>query len=246
MVVERKHLALVVDNTAPLAATSENTLEKILRCLKVKDRFFDYNVPSNMRDPEVKGLPEFLVKAYSKMEFEITGEEAVKKYIRPYDFVKSYGDPMLKYEFYIKPGMKGVIKQVDLNGEYPLTILWEKSLEVPEEQELRHTAHGLALLPGFFQKQKITDPIELLSQAVQDMLVETNSKHFKYSFYVPANTKGIVTKIDNSANFPVRVVFGNSVGYIPSSSGSLVCNYGMLCITHENEINIRKLIRDLS
>jgi len=246
-----KPLRLVRDsNVVQLTSVdvSEQTLEKVLEHLQENDKLFEYNVSEEMRDPARKGLQGFLVRTYRQKNFAITGEDAVKKYIQPYDFVEFDGNsPGFAYEFYIKPGMKGIIKSVDLDRKFPLTVLWEACDELPKEKELDHEGGGLSLLPEWtFQREKISSRIELLAGAAPGRLVEPDSTRFKYSYYVPVGTKGIVTKIDQSAKFPVSVVFGNSEGYIPPDSGVLNITYSGLKLFRENNIDIKKLIRELS
>ncbi len=231
-----------------VAGVSEKTLEKVLERLQKNDSLFDYNVPEERRDPGKEGLQEFLVRTYLQHNFEITGEEAVKKYLRLYDSVEHLDNgPSFEYNYYLKPGMKGIIKRVELESEHPLTVLWEPCDEHPKEKELEHDGNGLSLLPkGILARQKISSRIELLAEAAPGRLVEPTSVRFKYSYYLPVGTKGIVAGIDQSAKFPVCVVFGNTEGYIPPSDGMLGCKYSGLKLFRENKIDIRKLIREFS
>ena len=244
-------LSVVRDDTVvplTLVGVSGKTLERVLQHLQEKDGLFDYNVPEKMRDPKREDLQEFLLRTYLPRNFEITGEDSVKKYLRLYDFVEFNGNgPAFQYRFYIKPGMKGVIRRVDLDREHPLTVLWERCDELPEERELIHTGSDVSLLPSnIFQKQKVTSRVELLAEAAPGRLVEPNSTYFAYLYYLPVGTRGVVTQIDLSAKFPVRVVFGNTKGYVPPDGGVTDCRYGALKILRENRFDIRKLVKELS
>src|SRR3989338_199042 len=130
------------DNVVPLAVAtvSPQTLEKVLEHLQKNDGLFDYNVPSHWRDSAKEGLQQFLAKTYLPGTFEITDEAAVKKYLRRYDFVEynASAGPGFQYDFYLKPGMKGIIKKVDLEKERPVTVLWEPCAEYPQEKTLDH------------------------------------------------------------------------------------------------------------
>ncbi len=247
----RRLLSIVRENTVvplTLVGISEKTLERVLQHLQEKDALFDHNVPKEMRDSKREDLQEFLVRKYLPRRFEIVEEEAVRKYIRVYDFVEfNYSGPDFKYKFYIKPGMKGIIKSVDLSKEHPLTVLWEPCEELPEERELIHTGSDLSLLStSIFQRQKANSKIELLAEAAPGRLVEPNSTYFSYRYYLPVGTQGIVTKIDQSAKYPVSIVFGNKEGYIPPDEGIMNCLYSALRLSRENKFNIRKLLKELA
>jgi len=236
---------------APLiqVGISPQTLERVLEHLQSKDKLFDYNVPEEWRDPAREGLQKYLVEVYSQSRFEITGKDAVKKYIRTYDFVAIAGDnPLFEYEHYTKSGMKGVIKSIDHNKKFPLTILWESCDEFPEEQTMNSNGKTLILHPkGFFNRRKITGQVEILAEAEPGRLVEKTKLEFKYSYYLPAGIVGIVKEIDNSKERPVEVIFGNTEGgYIPSTDGKLCCTYDILKLYCENNFSIRELIRENS
>ena len=232
-----------------LVGVSEKTLERVLEHLQENDELFNHNVPDKWRDPTRKGLQEYLVRTYLQGNFEITEQEAVKKYVRVYDFVAFNEDSdFFKYKFYLKPGMKGVIKSVDLNQKYPITVLWEPCDEFPKEQELIHNGDEMSLLPkGIFRREKISSRVELLAEVAPGRLLEPTEVRFKYSYYLPVGTRGIVTEIDKSAKLPVNVVFGNTEGHIPPPEGwTFACTYDKLKLFRENRIDIRKLISDLS
>lgn len=232
-----------------LVGVSEKTLERVLEHLQENDKLFDHNVPDEWRDPTKEGLQEYLIRTYLQGNFEVTGEDAVKRYVKQYDFVAyDANGPGFQYEFYLKPGMKGVIKRVDLNREFPITALWEPCDEFPKEKELDHIGGDMSLLPkGIFRRGKtLTSKVEILSEAEPGRLLEPTQVTFKYSYYLPVGTRGIVTKIDKSAKFPVSVVFGNSEGYVPNESGVINCKYHALRLFRENRIDIRKLIGDFS
>lgn len=234
-------------NALTTKVVSEQTLEKVLGYLQENDLLFDYNVPKDMRDPTRKYLQEFLIKTYTPRNFEITGEDAVKKYLKLYDFVEYCSEnPTFKYNFYLKPGMKGVITAIDLSKDYPLAALWEPCNEFPKEQKLYHEGMDMSLLSKrLFQKKKITSRIELLAQAEVGMLLEPTSIHFKYLYYVPTGNRGIVTKIGSSKEYPVEIIFGNIEGYIPPDNGILASQYNGLKLFRENKIDIEKLINEL-
>lgn len=244
-------LKLVRDHdVVPLTGVrvAKETLEKVLEHLQKSDPLFDYNVPNEKRDPGKEDFQEFLVRTYLQSNFEITGEEAVKKYLRRYDFVGYAGNgPGFEYVFYLKPGMKGVIKNIDLNQEFPIIALWEPCDKYPKEKEMMHKGDDLSLLPkGMFRKERISNKVELLAEAAPGRLIEPTAVSFKYSYYLPVGTRGIVTGIDNSAELPVSVIFGNTEGYIHPSNGILDCKYGVLKLFRENKMDIRKLLREFS
>lgn len=241
-------------NITPLTlmGVPKEILEKVLKHLEENDKLFDYNVPREWRNPEREGLQEFLVKSYFPGAFEITDEDAIKKYIQLYDFIEYVGDirapsPGLEYNFYLKQGMKGLIKSVNLKEKYPLTVIWDKCDEFPKEKELLHTGEGLALLPkGIFRREKINSRVELLAEATPGRLVEPTKTSFEYSYYLPVGIKGIVTRISPSEKFPVGVVFGNTEEYIAPKSGYMTCKYSALKLLRENKFNIRELINESS
>ncbi len=248
---ESKTLKVVSgDKIVPLTLReiSKKTLERVLEHLQEEDELFDYNVPEKWRDSSKDGLQEFLVRTYSPKNFEITGEDVVKRYIKVHDFVVFNGSSDdFKYDFYLKPGMKGVIKSVNLDQEYPITALWESCDESPEEKIINHTGEGMSLLPkGIFRREKISSRVELLAEAAPGRLLEPIEISFEYLYYLPVGTRGIVTKIDKSVKLPVSVVFGNTEGYISPPEGTIICTYGCLKLFRENRMNIRKLISDLS
>ena len=148
------------DQVAPLiqVGVSPQTLERVLKQLQEADKLFDHNVPDEWRDPAREGLHEYLVSTYYVRRFEITGEEAVERYIQMYDFVGlDTPHDRFKYDFYLKPGMKGVIQAVNHDDERPLKVLWEPCDEFPEEQETLHNGNNLTLLSkGRFGTRKIS------------------------------------------------------------------------------------------
>ena len=247
-----RRLSIVRENgVVPLTilGVSEKTLEAVLKNLRENDDLFDYNVPSHWRDPAKAGLQEFLVRRYSPTEFEITDEDSVKKYLKKYDFVSFNGNrDGFEYSFYLKPGMNGVIKGVDLSKEYPIIALWEKCEEHQKEKELIHNGKNMILIPDPSSKKitKITNYAEILAMAKPGMILEPTAISFAYSYYLPLGTRGIVNEIDNSKIHPVKVIFGNTKGFIPNQSGALNCTYDSLKLLRENRINIRKLISELS
>ncbi len=229
---------------------SEKTLEKMLQHLHQNDVLFDYNVPKEWRDPARNGLQEFLVNAYAPKNFEIIGEDMVRKYIQVYDFVAlNRNDPAFVYDFYMRPGMKGVIQKVDLKEEKrPLTVLWESCDKFPKEQQLWHNGDNLSILyPEILTGAKKMSKVELLAAARPGMLVEPVQIVFKYEWYVPVGAKGIVTSIDKSNKCPIRVVFGNTAGYIPPThnDGTISCGYSTLKILRENTFDMQELMERL-
>lgn len=242
-------LRLVKENDPEPTITniSENVLERVLRYLNKNDDLFEYNVPDDWRDPAKPGLQNFLVRTYDVDTFEVQGESAVRKDIKMYDFVRyNSQSPGFNYKFYIKPGMKGVITSVDHSKEMPLSARWPSCDECPKEMKLTHTGEGMSLLPkGFFRREVITNRMEILANAEPGRLLEPTEVDFKYAYYLPIGTKGIVTKIDKSADFPVSVVFGQTQGYIPSDNG-ISCKYNVLTILRENHFNIDTLIKEFS
>ena len=139
--------------------------------------------------------------------------------------------------------MKGVIKKVDINKEKPLTVLWESCDEHPKEEILTHTGEHLYLLPtGIFGRKKISSRIEILAEATPGRMVEPMGVIANYSFYISAGTKGIVSKIDNSKETPIYVLFGNAEEYIPPKTGILCNSPSFLKIIRENPFDIWDLI----
>ena len=229
-----------------LDGVSKQTLGRVLEYLRENDRLFDYNVPEAYRNTNRGHLQEFLVKTYSQKNFEITEDRTVERYIQPYDFVELDDGPAFEYRFFLEPGMRGVIKKVDISKEYPLEILWKPSKEFPEKQELIHKGIGLSLLPkGPFKREKISSKIELLAEATPGRLVEMDRTSVRYLYHVPVGAKGIVTEIEQFGKFPVSVIFGNTKGHLPTDTGIICCKYSILKLIRENKINIRKLIREL-
>ena len=220
------------------------TLERVLTHLEENDELFDYNVPTEMRDFSREGVQKFIIKTYSQDNFEVVGANAVARHIKLHDFVEcALAGPEFKYDIYVKPGMKGIIKNVCQGAKYPLEVLWEKCKEIPEETIRRHSGENLNLLPtGIFGRKIISNKIEILAEARPGRMVESTKVISRYEYYVPPDTKGIVTKIDHSAKFPVHVILGNTKSYVPPENGILGWKYGALRLIKENPFDIWDLI----
>ncbi len=224
------------------------TLEKVLSHLQENDELFDYNVPQEMRDFSREGVQDFISRVYVQGNFEIVGAEHVARHIKQYDFVEFINsEPSSGYDYFLKPGMKGVIIRVNLDLDFPLRVRWEACDEYPTEKELNHNGNNLVLLPsGRFGRKKVTNQVEILSNASPGRLVEQTKESYEYSFYAPPGIKGIVTEIGSSGNRPVRVVFGNTEGYIPPKEGYLLCPYGSLKVIKENPFDFWGLVERYS
>jgi hypothetical protein len=246
---ERRFLRVVKeDNILPFNKDlSTDNLEKLLKYLREKDNLFDYNVPENMRKLNTEGLQEHLIKTYSSKEIEVSGEKAVKKYIKVYDLVKFVNkEPGFIYSNYIKPGMKGIINNVDLKKDRPLNIFIDKSNDFPQEQNLDMDASWVKIIEGnIFKKSFISDKLEVLNKAEPGKIVEFTKSFFSYEFYIPVGTKGIVTNIDISQERPVQIIFSNSEGYIPNKNGTFLTSYSNLALIRENKINLEEAINKI-
>lgn len=249
---KKPHLRLVgSSNVVPIRSTdlSEKMIKRLLGYLGTHDPLFDHNVPEDRRDLRRGDLGDFLIRTYLPSRFEIVGETAVQKYLRVYDFVEYTGErAAFKYDFYIRPGMKGVITAVDLRDRvYPLTILWEQCPEVPDEQEFKHGGDKLVMTiqNGSFQR-KIRNKIELLAAATPGGLVEPTEVACEYAYYLPVGAQGIVTKIDSTGELPIHVLFGNTYGYVPGKYGSFLCSYEKLKLFRENTIDIKAVLKKIS
>ncbi|MBS3169879.1 hypothetical protein J4210_05325 [Candidatus Woesearchaeota archaeon] len=225
---------------------SDQTLRRLLAYLATHDPLFDYNVPPERRELTSGDLGSFLRETYLQREFAVSGEDAVRRYLQRCDFVDFSGPrPVVKYATYLRPGMRGIITDVDLQNQTPLTILWEQCPEIPHDVERQHDGSGLALLlsKDRLSRKKITRKVELLAAAEPGSLVEPTEVTFTYAHYLPLGTRGIVQKIDDSAELPVSVLFGNREKYIPPPGGIFLCPYNSLTLIRENKIDLRDIIK---
>lgn len=227
------------------SVASEKTLENVLGYLEKNDELFHYLVPLEMRDPAREGLQAFLMKTYLKDYLEVIGEDAVKWYIKPYDFIEFVGpDPVFQYKFFLEPGMKGTIQKIDLSAEYPLTVWWESTNHCPEKR-LRHDGDDVFLLPDTLFGSRIGNKEDILAKAEVGNQVEPKAVMAEYLFYLPVGIRGIVTGTDSLSKYPVSIIFGNTEGYVPPLNGIVNCAYEGVKLLRENRIDIRKLFKEL-